>query len=171
MDRDKFYSIPFSYFSLLLHLQYLLAGKIHKMAHTKPQLHLQQQTALCWFQTSLPLAALPLHRTIIACCFMVYSSQRPRCFGLSPSGIAPELNWSQLYVICRGGKSGKVIDLLARRCLPFGHPSAASGACTNEQISSSSKRQCGERQASLKAALVHNMNMTVILCIHWQNAS
>ena len=27
--------------------------------------------ALCWFQASLPLAALPLCRVITACCFMV----------------------------------------------------------------------------------------------------
>ena len=89
-----------------------------------------------------------------ACRFMVYSSQGPRCFSSSPSGIAPELNRSQLYAISRGGQSGKVIDLLARRCLPLGHPSAASGACAIEQISL--KRQYGERQASLKAAL-HQM--------------
>ena len=53
---------------------------------------------------------------------------------------------------CRSGQSGKVIDLLARCCLPLGHPSAASGTCAVVQISSS-KRHCGERQASLKAAL------------------
>ena len=47
----------------------------------------------------------------------------------SPSGIAPELNRIQLSAICRGGQSGKVIDLLAWCCLPLGHPSAASGAC------------------------------------------
>ena len=67
-----------------------------------------------------------------------------------PSGIASELNWSQLYAICRGGQSSKVIDLLARRCLPLGYHSAASDACAVVQISSS-KRQY-ERQASLKAA-------------------
>ena len=115
--------------------------------------------ALCWFQTSLPLAALPLRRVIIACCFRVNSSQRPRRFGFSPSGIAPELNWSQLYAICRGGQSGKVIDWLARRCLPLGHPSAASGACAVVQISPS-KRQCGKRQASLKAALLYPSQVT-----------
>ena len=42
----------------------------------------------------------------------------------------------------------------AWRCLPLGHPSAASGACAVVQISSS-KRQCGKRQVSLKAALRH----------------
>ena len=69
------------------------------------------------------------------------------------AAIAPELNRIQLSAICRGGQSGKVIDLLAWRCLPLGHPSAASGACAVEQISSS-KRQCGKRQVSLKPALV-----------------
>ena len=43
----------------------------------------------------------------------------------------------------------------AWRCLPLGHPSAASGACAVEQISSS-KRQCGKRQVSLKPALRFN---------------
>ena len=37
--------------------------------------------------------------------------------GLSPSGITLELNWSQLHVVCRGGQSAAVIDLLARHCL------------------------------------------------------
>ena len=46
-----------------------------------------------------------------------------------------ELN--PLYAICHGRQSGKVIDLLARRCLPLGHPSAASGTCAVVQISSS----------------------------------
>ena len=71
---------------------------------------------------------------------------------LPPSGIAPELNRIQLSAICRGGQSGKVIDLLAWRCLPLGHPSAASGTCAVVQIPSS-KRQCGKQQASLKPAL------------------
>ena len=72
---------------------------------------------------------------------------------LSPSGIASELNRIQLSAICCGGQSGKVIDLLAWRCLPLGHPSAASGACAFEQILSS-KRQCGKRQVSLKPAWI-----------------
>ena len=106
---------------------------------------------LCWFQTSLPLAALPLCRVIIACCFRVAALSGNAALALSPSGIAPELHRIQLSAICRGGQSGKVIDLLAWRCLPLGHPSAASGACAVEQISSS-KRQCGKRQVSLKPA-------------------
>ena len=44
------------------------------------------------------------------------------------------------------------INLLARRCLPLGHPLAASGTCTVAQISPS-KQQSGERQISLKVAL------------------
>ena len=103
--------------------------------------------ALCWFQTSLPLC-----RVIIACCFRVAALSGNAALALSPSGIAPELNRIQLSAICRGGQSGKVIDLLAWHCLPLGHPSAASGACAVEQISSS-KRQCGKRQVSLKPAL------------------
>ena len=95
---------------------------------------------------------LPLCRVIIACCFRVAALSGNAALALSPSSIAPELNRIQLSAICRGGQSGKVIDLLAWRCLPLGHPSAASGACAVEQISSS-KRQCGKRQVSLKPAL------------------
>ena len=103
---------------------------------------------LCWFQTSLPLC-----HVIITCCFRVAALSGNAALALSPSGIAPELNRIQLSAICRCGQSGKVIDLLAWRCLPLGHPSAASGACAVEQISSS-KRQCSKRQVSLKAALL-----------------
>ena len=105
----------------------------------------------CWFQTSLPLTALPLCHVIITCCFRVAALSGHVALALSPSGIAPELKRIQLSAICRVGQSGKVIDLLARHCLPLGHPSAASGACAVEQISLS-KRQCGKRQASLKPA-------------------
>ena len=101
---------------------------------------------LCWFQTSLPLAAMPRdHRLLF--------QNGNAALALSPSGIAPELNRIQLSAICCGGQSGKVINLLAWCCLPLGHPSAASGACVVEQISSS-KRQCGKRQVSLKPALL-----------------
>ena len=60
----------------------------------------------------LPLAALPLCRVIIACCFRVAALSGNAALALSPSGIAPELNRIQLSAICRGGQSGKVIDLL-----------------------------------------------------------
>ena len=109
-----------------------------------------------------PFAATPCDHCLL---FHGYRCQWPRCFGLSSSGIAPELNWSQLYAICRSGQSGKVIDLLARRCLPLGHPSVASGACAVIQISSS-KRQSGERQASQKAAL-HSSSQEVEVSIQY----
>ena len=53
------------------------------------------------------------------------------------------------------GKAARlsIYDKLPRHCLPLGHSSAASGECAVVQISSS-KRQCGERHASLKAALL-----------------
>ena len=55
--------------------------------------------------------------------------------------------------ICPCGQSGGFIDFLARHCLmPLGLPSAASGACAVVQ-KSPSKRQCGERQASLKSSI------------------
>ena len=104
---------------------------------------------------------LPLCRVIIACCFRVAALSGNAALALSPSGIAPELNRIQLSAICRGGQSGKVIDLLAWRCLPLGHPSAASGACAVEQISSS-KRQCGKRQVSLKPALLYIAEMPTV---------
>ena len=65
---------------------------------------------LCWFQTSLPLAALPLCRVIIACSFRVAALSGNAALALSPSGIAPKLHRIQLSAICRGGQSGKVID-------------------------------------------------------------
>ena len=107
--------------------------------------------ALCWFQTSLPLC-----RVIIACCFRAAALSGNAALVLSSSGIAPELNRIQLSAICRGGQSGKVIDLLAWCCLPLGHLSAASGACAVEQISSS-KRQCGK--------LVWNQHYSDFTCL------
>ena len=86
---------------------------------------------LCWFQTSLLLAALPLYRMIIACCFRVTALSGHVALALSPSGIASELNRIQLSAVCCCGHRGGIINLLARRCLPLsiGLPSAASGTC------------------------------------------
>ena len=56
---------------------------------------------------------LPLCCVIIACCFRVAALSGNAALALSPSGISPELNRIQLSAICRGGQSGKVIDLLA----------------------------------------------------------
>ena len=68
---------------------------------------------LCWFQTNLPLAALPLCRVIIACCFRVAALSGNAALAFHRAAIAPKLNRIQLSAICRGGQSGKVIDLLA----------------------------------------------------------
>ena len=95
---------------------------------------------------------------IIACCFRVAALSSHAALALSPSGIAPELNRIQLSAVCRGGQSDRVIFLLARRCLPLGLPSAANGVCAVVQ-KSPSKRQCGERQASLKAALLKPLHL------------
>ena len=69
--------------------------------------------------------------------------------GSSQSGIAPELNWSQLYTICRYGQSGKVIDLLEK-------DAAYRLVCSEQQVEFAHlykyHHQSGERQASLKAA-------------------
>ena len=102
-----------------------------------------------WFQTSLPLATLPLCHVIIACCFRVAALSSNAALALSPSGIAPELKRIQLSAICRGGQSGKVIDLLAWRCLPLGHPSAANGTCAVVQISSSMRRAAVQSESSI----------------------
>ena len=79
---------------------------------------------LCWAQASLSCATvlcdhrLPFHS----------SSQWPRCFSLSPSGVPPEL---------KRIKCGGVINLLTRLfCLSLSCSSVASGAlavvqCTN----------------------------------------
>ena len=88
---------------------------------------------------------------VIACRFRVAALSGNATLAFHRVAIAPKLNRIQLSAICRGGQSGKVIDLLAWRCLPLGHPSAASDACAVELISSS-KRQCGKRQVSLKPA-------------------
>ena len=105
------------------------------------------------FRLTCRIAATPLDHHLL---FQSCSSHRQRRFGFSPSGNRSELNRIQLSAICRGGQSGKVIDLLAWRCLPLGHPSAASGACAVELITSS-KRQCGKRQVSLKPALCYTL--------------
>ena len=67
---------------------------------------------LCWFQTNLPLAALPLRRVIIARCFRVAALSGNAALAFHRAAIAPKLNRIQLSAICRGGQSGKVIDLL-----------------------------------------------------------
>ena len=92
---------------------------------------------LCWFQTSLPLAAMPRDHCLL---FQSYSSQRQRRFGFITERHRSRVEWNSTVCDLHGGQSGKVIDLLAWRCLPLGHPSAASGVCAVEQISSS-KRQ------------------------------
>ena len=109
-----------------------------------------------------PICRCCLHRLLFqSCrCFRVAALSGHAALALSPNGIAPVLNKIQLSAICRGGQSGKVIDLLAWRCLPLGHPSAASGACAVVQ-KSPSKRQWGkppQRQAILKAAIVCHSN-------------
>ena len=63
---------------------------------------------LCWFQTSLPLAALqPCYANAI-CTFIV----NKRCChnGSLQSDMAPELNRGQLCAICHCGQGGKVIN-------------------------------------------------------------
>ena len=52
------------------------------------------QVLLMRFQTSLLLAALLLRRVTSACCFMVYSSQRPRRFGYHRA--ASLLSWTEV---------------------------------------------------------------------------
>ena len=90
------------------------------------------------FQTSLPLTAW----SSLAVSELQLSAGTPlRSFHRSL--------WSWTEVNCQ---SGQVIDSLLWSCLMLGLPSATSDACAVVQISS--KRQCGKRQASLKAALL-----------------
>ena len=84
--------------------------------------------------------------------------------GFQLSAATPLWRITERHRSYRGGQRGKVIDLLARRCLPRGHPCAASGACAVQQISSS-WRQCSEQQASLKAALgIDDMGIAFCCC-------
>ena len=86
------------------------------------------------------------HCSANAACSFIVNPERCCRNGSSQSGIASVLNWSQLYEICRCGQSGKVIDLLARRCLPLGHPWAASGVYAVVQLLPS--RQSGNLKAA-----------------------
>ena len=61
-----------------------------------------------------------------------YSSQHPRRIG-----FITERHRIQLSAVCRCEQSGGVTDLLAKRCLPLGFPSAASSACAVVQKSPS----------------------------------
>ena len=80
-------------------------------------------------------------------------------------------NWIEFNCL-RSAAVGKAARLSINwlinwRCLPLGHPSAASGACAVVQISSS-KRQCGKRQVSLKAALVTWFWKSFLTAHNWQ---
>ena len=55
-----------------------------------------------WFQTSLPLTALPLHRVISVCHFKVATLSGHSALAFSPSGIALNLNISQLQSVTVG---------------------------------------------------------------------
>ena len=67
----------------------------------------QQFCTRLWFQTSLPLAALPLPCVIITCCFRVAALSCHAPLALSPSGIAPELNRICLRSVVVG-KAGRL---------------------------------------------------------------
>ena len=73
--------------------------------------------------------------------FQSCSSQRLHPFSFF---IEQHCSQVQLSAICCHGQSGRDIDFIL-----LGLPSVASGVCAVVQISPS-KRQCGERQASLK---------------------
>ena len=89
------------------------------------------------------------------CCVIITSHFRVAAFSshtalaFSPSGITLKRN--QLSAICCFGQSSQVIDWLVWCCVPLVLPSVASGDCAIVQTSPS-KQQCGEQQASLKAA-------------------
>ena len=85
---------------------------------------------ISWFQTSLLLTTLLLHRMIIACNFKVISLSDHAALALSQITVRYcKFNKSQVYAVCRFGQCGEVIDWLVRRCLPLGLPFAARGAC------------------------------------------
>ena len=95
---------------------------------------------LCWFQSSLLLAALPRdHRLLFQSC----SSQLWLYYWAASLSSWIEFNCLRSAAVGKAARLSIYWQDVA---------SAASGACAVVQISSS-KRQCGE-QASLKAALL-----------------
>ena len=84
---------------------------------------------LCWFQTSLPLAALPLRSVIIACCFRVAVLSGNAALALSPSGIAPE--WIEFNCLRSAavGKAARLsiywLDAACRLVIPLGQVALA----------------------------------------------
>ena len=64
---------------------------------------------LGWFQTSLPLAALPLRRVITACHFKVAALSGHIVLAFSPIGIGFKLNRSQLSAVATVGKAARLL--------------------------------------------------------------
>ena len=89
---------------------------------------------------------LALHRFAPMPCDHPWLFQSCSTLALSPSGIAPAWNRIKLSAVCRCVQRDRVINLLARCCLPLGLPSVVSGACAVVQISPS-KCQCSKWQA------------------------
>ena len=100
--------------------------------------HVANMQFLRCCHTSLLLDALLLCTVNSVCSSMVRAQQH--CHDGLIADVAPELNRIQLSAICRCRQSGKVIYLLARHCLPLGHPLASSGTCAVVQTSPS--KQC-----------------------------
>ena len=92
----------------------------------EPEHTCRKYQLLCGFHTSSSLASLRLCFANVAFSFIMFMVNT----GSQQSGIAPELNQSHLYAICRCGQSGKFIDLLARCCFSLGRPGVQSEVCS-----------------------------------------
>ena len=111
---------------------------------------------LCWFQTNLPLAALPLRRLAsLAVSELQLSAATPLWLFTERQSLPSWIEFNCLRSAAVG-KAARLsiywLDATCRLVIPL-RQVTASDACAVELISSS-KRQCGKRQVSLKPALL-----------------
>ena len=132
-----------------------------------------------WYRTSMQLCRFLACRSLL-CCYVAWSPRAVSWFtalsgqaALAYHRAALLLSWIEVNCM-RSAAVGKAASLssywqdAACRWVIL----AASGACAVEQISPS-KRECGEQQASLKAALltVHTKKYNLPVCAANQDAS
>ena len=108
---------------------------------------------LCWFQTSLPLAALPLCRVIIACCFRVAALRDNTALLWLYHRAASLPSWIEFNCLRSAavGKAARLsiywLDAACRLVIPLRQVALAQ---LNKY-----HHQSGKRQVSLKPTLLH----------------